>query len=115
MSVLVKYIPSRPLTAANIGSVKEQFRVALLGRVEKAYLFGSVADGTYRADSDIDLILIKDSSLPFATRGTEFLDLFKIHPEIDILVYSQAEFDRQLETPGPGFWRTVEQSMHRLI
>jgi predicted nucleotidyltransferase len=103
------------LTPLNIKGVEDLLREALMTRVEKAYLFGSVADGTYKADSDIDIILIKDSSLPFAKRGTEFLDLFEIHPEIDILVYSQVEFDRQLESPGPGFWRTVKQTMRRMI
>jgi uncharacterized protein len=115
MSVLVKYIPNSPLTAANIEGVKDKLKTALLGRVEKAYLFGSVADGTFKIDSDIDLILIKDSSLPFVQRGTEFLDLFDIHPELDIVVYSEAEFDRQLARPGPGFWRSVEKSMRRLV
>lgn len=115
MSVLVKYVRSSLLTADNIEAVKDRLKSALIGRVEKAYLFGSVADGTFKIDSDVDLILIKDSSLPFVQRGIEFLDLFDIHPEIDILVYSQAEFDRQLARPGSGFWRSVEKSMRRLV
>ena len=115
MSVLIKYAPSRQLTPLNIKGVEDQLRTSLLGRVEKAYVFGSVADGTYKAGSDIDLILIEDSKLPFAQRGTEFLDLFEIHPEIDILVYSQAEFERQLESSELGFWRSVRQTMRQLI
>ena len=115
MSVLKKYVSRRQLTPADVDAIEDKLRRALHGRVEKAYLFGSVATGDFQPTSDIDLILIKDSILPFATRGTEFLDLFEIYPDLDILVYSDVEFERQLATPGPGFWRSVQRSMRPLF
>jgi len=115
MSVLSKYVPRRPLTVETLSHIEGRLRDVLRGRVEEAYLFGSASTGSFEPASDIDLILIKGSALPFAARGTEFLDLFAIYPALDILVYTPAEFDQLMNTPGPGLWQSVRESKRRLL
>ncbi|MDH5298370.1 MAG: nucleotidyltransferase domain-containing protein, partial [Desulfobulbaceae bacterium] len=45
-------------------------------RVEEAYLFGSIAAGKAGAWSDIDVIVVQETTLPFVERAREFADLF---------------------------------------
>ena len=77
------------------GRSREQFlaelKRALAGRVRAAYLFGSAATGTMHPDSDVDLMLVVDSPLPFLERWQDFEDLFGLAPRLDLLVYTPAE------------------------
>jgi predicted nucleotidyltransferase len=75
----------------------------------RAYIFGSVARGTEDAYSDLDLILIRDTSLPFFDRIREVKDvLFALAP-LDILIYSDEEFGRLLQEPGRYFLKEIAQ------
>ena len=52
------------------------FLTKILGpRVNEAYIFGSYATNTNRADSDIDLILVANSNRPFLERFKDFYDV----------------------------------------
>lgn len=115
MSVLKRYVPKRQLSPNLMQEIEGKLKQALNGRVLSAYIFGSVGDGSYTPASDIDLILVKDSNTPFASRGKEFLDLFEIYPDLDILVYTQAELSRQLEHTEPGFWRSVQNTIRQIV
>mgnify|MGYP000092700531 CR=1 FL=1 len=94
--------------------LEKQIAAALRGRVAKAYTFGSFARGDLHFDSDIDLILVKETSEPFVRRAFEFLDLMDIYPDLDILVYTPAEFEHLTGRPSLGFWQDVVKDLRPL-
>ena len=63
---------------------------------DKIILFGSYATGNPNNDSDIDLLVIKDTDLPRHRRSFD-IQKFLIGSMIpmDILVYTQKEFDQE--------------------
>ena len=91
------------------------FRRKLQGRVREAYCFGGFAGGHLTSRSDIDLILVQDTSKPFPRRGEDFLDLYDIVPALDLLVYTPQEFAHLTENPTLGFWRSVAGTLKRFL
>ena len=65
--------------------------------VRKVLLFGSLARGDARDYSDIDLIVVKDTTLRFLDRLDEFYD--DAREAMDILVYTPQEFEEMKERP----------------
>ncbi len=61
---------------------------------EKIIVFGSLATGDIHSWSDIDLVVVKQTSLPFLERLHEIRHL--LHPRVgtDILVYTPEEFEQ---------------------
>ncbi len=57
-------------------------------------LFGSAATGKVGPYSDIDLVVIKKTSLPYFERISQLVDLLDYDIGVDFLVYSPEEFDR---------------------
>jgi uncharacterized protein len=71
------------------------------------YLFGSAA--RYEADelSDLDVVVLKETAMPFLDRLSEVARL--LPPEIgavDLLVYTPAEF-RRMQEDGNAFAETI--------
>lgn len=66
----------------------------------KAYIFGSVARGEEDEYSDLDLIVVRETELPFPDRARELLPLLKEAKGAELLVYTPDEFRRQLEKGG---------------
>lgn len=60
--------------------------------VKKAILFGSLVRGDVTEASDIDLILIKDTSKRFVDRLEEALLTLDPRVGLDVLVYTPEEF-----------------------
>lgn len=90
-------------------------RRRLQGRnVSQAYIFGSFAEGSSAAWSDIDLIVVWQTDAPFIERPRSFWDLLEFDVPIDILVYTPQEFAR-LWSSDEGFWRTVRAHHIKLI
>jgi predicted nucleotidyltransferase len=63
---------------------------------EKIILFGSYADGSAKADSDLDLAIVKDSDLPRHKRGREIRSVIRSGGKrwafpMDIVVYTPSE------------------------
>ncbi|MFW5808796.1 MAG: nucleotidyltransferase domain-containing protein [Spirochaetota bacterium] len=87
----------------------------LEGRVDQAWLFGSFTGNSFGSDSDIDIILIKETAVPFVERPFEFADLLDLVPSTDILVYTSVEFARLTDDSAVGFWKSVKESMVRLV
>ena len=59
---------------------------------ERIILFGSRARGTPRADSDYDLLVVKESSLPRYRRAAPlYTKLSDLPVEVNILVYTPSE------------------------
>ena len=63
---------------------------------EKIILFGSYARNEQTADSDLDLLIVKDTDQSPVQRQRSVRSLFdKQQFPMDILVYTPAEFDKQ--------------------
>jgi uncharacterized protein len=61
---------------------------------ERIILFGSRARGTARADSDYDLLVIKESSEPRYRRAVPlYAKLADLPAEVEIVVYTPGEVD----------------------
>ncbi|MBI3583717.1 MAG: nucleotidyltransferase domain-containing protein [Nitrospinae bacterium] len=62
---------------------------------EKIILFGSYAYGTPSEESDLDLLIIKDSSLPRYKRGREVRKYLRgLKLAIDLVVYTKEEIQK---------------------
>jgi len=60
---------------------------------EKIILFGSLASGKVGPYSDIDLIIIKKTSLPYFKRIRQLVDLLDYNVGIDFIVHTPEEFE----------------------
>lgn len=104
-----------PLYGMNAAEVLKKLKRKLTGKVEKAYYFGSFNTPAFNRKSDIDLILINNTKTAFVERPIEYLEIMDIVPNIDILVYTQTEFDKLTRNPSPGFWKNVVKSLVQFI
>jgi len=65
---------------------------------DKIILFGSCATDNYNEDSDLDLIIIKNSDLPKHKRGLEIRRLFYgLLIPMDFKIYTPQEFNHELQ------------------
>ncbi len=62
-------------------------------RPEKVILFGSMVQGETGEWSDLDLVIIKETDLPFLDRIKEVMKLLRPRVGVDILVYTPEEFE----------------------
>lgn len=97
-------------------SVRAPLAAALRGKAAEAYIFGSVADGTAQPASDIDLLVVSETGLPFVERAMEFGEVYSSVPyPIDMLVYTPEEFRRLWADGSPGFWSSLHASARRIL
>ncbi len=115
MSGVIEWKSRDPLYGMDEAGLKERLKEQLADRVESAWLFGSFAKGNHGPDSDIDLIVVADTKLPFTRRAALFDDLYGLVPALDLLVYTAEEFDALTAAPSPGFWQDVSETMVRLL
>ena len=64
---------------------------------EKIILFGSAAGGTIGPNSDLDIVIIKKTSLAFFKRAQQLVDMLDYDVDIDFLVYTPEEFEQALK------------------
>jgi len=103
--VLVLQAPA-PLTADSIASAARP----LFERrgAERAYLIGSYARGTADAWSDVDLVVVMSTELPFVARGNELVELTESFPAaVDVMVYTPEEFAAGMRR-GVGIFAMIE-------
>jgi predicted nucleotidyltransferase len=82
-------------------------RIRAAGRPQRIVLFGSRARGDARPDSDLDLLIIEESSEPRHKRPVPYLRaLLGLFPAKDVLVYSPAEVAAWADVPN-AFVTTV--------
>lgn len=75
-------------------------RIVAVADPEKVIVFGSRARGTHRPDSDIDLLIIKDSLEPRHKRAVPiYAVLSDLLVGMDILVYTPREAQAWSNTP----------------
>jgi predicted nucleotidyltransferase len=70
-------------------------------RPEKVILFGSMAQAAVGEWSDLDLVIIKDTSKPFLQRLKEVALLCHAPVGVDFLVYTPSEFDQMIAERNP--------------
>ena len=87
-----------PLTDALLQEVVH--RILSVGFPLKIVLFGSMARGNARPDSDLDLLIIEDSDLPRYKRAARYLRaLVGLFPEKDVVVWTPDEVQEWAEVP----------------
>jgi predicted nucleotidyltransferase len=67
---------------------------------QRILLFGSLATGEVDEWSDVDLVVVKETSLRFLDRIREVLELLHPRVGVDVLVYTPEEFDRLTQERG---------------
>jgi uncharacterized protein len=74
--------------------------VVALCRPDEIYVFGSYAKGTLHEGSDLDVIVIKPSSLPRHRRGREVeAMLAHLAFSVDVLFFTPRELQQELADP----------------
>ena len=69
--------------------------VAVRNGASFAILFGSYARGTADDRSDVDLIFVEDTDLPFLRRLDRYFDplVDKLRTAVEVLIYTPEEFE----------------------
>lgn len=80
-------------------------------QVEACLLYGSLLRGDYSPESDIDfLIILQTSTLPFLQRGDAFQEFFSQLPfDIDLKVYTRKEIESMLEENNPFIYQVFKE------
>ena len=64
---------------------------------EQILLFGSLANRNFHEWSDIDLVIIQETDLPFLERTKQALKLIRPKVGVDLLIYTPEEFSLLLK------------------
>ena len=70
---------------------------------QDAYIFGSVARGTEDEYSDVDIIMVRNTALPFFDRIREIMNLRRMLGSADLMIYTPDEIVTMLDEPGRYF------------
>ncbi len=86
-----------------IEEIKRQLGPSLAAAgVERAIVFGSHARGEADEWSDLDLLIVAESDLPFLDRFRAFRALYDVYPHaIELLVYTPEEFAQMVGAENP--------------
>ncbi len=114
MATLDRISVARPLTRDSLPVTLEAIRRALHGRAEAAFLFGSAARGGYTSGSDLDILIVTETTEKFARRPFAYLDLFEFYPRLDLVVYTPKEFE-QMRERTTSFWKAFRLDAVKLI
>lgn len=74
----------------------------------KIILFGSLASGKVKKNSDIDLVIVKDTEKTFIDRAIEAALLTRPNFAIDFLVYIPNEF-KEMSLEGNYFFNEINK------
>ena len=89
-------VPSAADVAHRVAALRATLRT--LG-YERAILFGSAARGDVHEGSDLDVIVVRRTELPFVERPRELLERLPPGLAVDVLVYTPEEFQRLSRDP----------------
>ncbi|MEA1871068.1 MAG: nucleotidyltransferase domain-containing protein [Candidatus Bipolaricaulota bacterium] len=94
--------------------VLEEMLVPFAGRIQRAYVYGSLATGTDRADSDVDLMIVGDvrlRELSTTLRKAEEV----LQREINPTVYRVEEYEAELQKANSFIARIHQGSRIEII
>jgi len=75
-------------------------KLGTAANAERVILFGSYARGDAREHSDVDYMVVAESTLPRFKRSRELYKMLRPHPfGMDIVVYTPEEIERGKRTP----------------
>jgi uncharacterized protein len=116
-NILIKYEPSHSITEEYRNGIIHQLTMMLTGKAEEVFVFGSFLTEYFNDQSDLDIIIIKKTNLSFFRRIEEFPELLRIPIQMDILIYTSAEFEKIKEHAQkyPGFQRSMIESMTKIL
>jgi predicted nucleotidyltransferase len=90
---------ARPEVASDLAQRIDQLRGALIRfGCERAILFGSAVRGDVHEGSDLDVIVVRETELPFVERPRTLLAALP-GIAVDVLVYTPEEFERLSRDP----------------
>lgn len=85
-------------------------RIGRAAGARKVILFGSLARGEAGSTSDVDFLVISETSLPRHKRSRQLYALFEDYPfPMDIIVYTPQEVDEGVRTPGSFLASAIAQ------
>jgi predicted nucleotidyltransferase len=90
-----------------VESIVDQVRTKY--KPERIVLFGSSARGTMREDSDIDILIIKETSKRRLDRIKEVLSLVDYNIPFEPVVYTSNELKTRLELGDPFVKRALKE------
>jgi predicted nucleotidyltransferase len=76
---------------------------------QRIILFGSVARGDADADSDLDVLVIKDTADPFVRRLEAMAELCPLGVHADILVYTPHELRQMVDDGNPFILQALRE------
>ena len=76
---------------------------------QRIILFGSVARGEADADSDLDVLVIKDTTDPFVRRLEAMAELCPLGVHADILVYTPHELRQMVDDGNPFILQALRE------
>jgi predicted nucleotidyltransferase len=96
MSLLLNNPPITPETLDEVVR-----RILTAGSPQRIVLFGSQARGETRPASDLDLLIVEDSSLPRYKRAARYLRaLVGVYPAKDVVVWTPQEIEAWSGVPN---------------
>ncbi len=81
----------------DLDNLVEQLRA--MPAVRQVVLFGSYAAGRRDLFTDLDLLVVMDSSLDFVSRGAELARCLRSRVALDLLVYTPQEMEQMRDRP----------------
>ena len=100
------YAVSMKATKINTDEIINIF-INQYGPIEKIFLFGSHARGDADEYSDLDLIVIKITDMPFVKR---LISVPSLPVRADVFVYTPEEFERMKENENPFIMSALESA-----
>lgn len=88
--------------------LRERLRPHVKG-ARRAIVFGSVARGEADAGSDLDLVIITETTRPFFERFRDFAGVWDVWPRLDLLVYTPEEFEEMRADGNPFIERVLAE------
>ena len=98
---------------AGIAEVIGHSLASLSSRVKTAFLYGSIAGGTFTADSDIDLLVISEAGFKEVVKALAEAQA-RLSREINPSVYTESEFQKKLQS-GQHFLSSVVKGPKILV
>ena len=78
---------------------------------QRVWLYGSFARGDYHAASDVDLLIVKETDLPFVERAADVWRVCESRLPIETLVYTPAEYERMVRRGNLLIARALEEGI----